>query len=307
MVNKKIKVAVIGDVHDQWNEIDHQILTFLGIDLVLFVGDFGNESLEVVGQVAKLEIPKAVILGNHDAWYSATEWGRKKSPYDHSKEDRVQQQLDLLGNAHVGYGELDFPDLGLSVVGSRPFSWGGSKWKCKEFYAQRYGVSSFEDSSQKIFAQCQKTTQSNVIFIGHNGPFGLGANPEDTCGKDWNPIGGDFGDPDFQSAITKWRCAIALSRPLDKHISLVTFGHMHHRLRHTKERLRTIVNRDQHNTIYLNAASTPRIQEIGGIKTHNYSIVTYEQNQITDISLLWVNQNLEIVFSTPLFTPIGIH
>ncbi|MBE9222648.1 TIGR04168 family protein [Cyanobacterium stanieri LEGE 03274] len=300
MVQRKIKVAVIGDIHDQWNSLDHQILKFLEVDLVLLVGDFGNESLEVVGHVARLEIPKAVVLGNHDAWYSATKWGRKKSPYDHNKEDRVQQQLDLLGCSHVGYGRLDFAHLGLSVVGSRPFSWGGSKWKCEDFYAQRYGVSSFDDSSQRIFEQCKQTTQSNVIFVGHNGPFGLGANPEDTCGKDWNPIGGDFGDPDFQGAI-------ALSRQLDKTISLVTFGHMHHRLRHTKARLRTIINRDQHNTIYLNAASTPRIQEKQGIKAHNYSIVTYENNQITDISLLWVNQNLEIVSTTPLYSPTKIH
>ncbi|AFZ48000.1 metallophosphoesterase [Cyanobacterium stanieri PCC 7202] len=295
MVYKKIKVAVIGDVHDQWNGVDDEILDYLGVDLVLFVGDFGNESIDVVRRVAKLGIPKAVVLGNHDAWYSATAWGRKKSPYDHSKEDRVQQQLDILGNVHVGYGKLDFPDLQLSVVGSRPFSWGGSKWKCKDFYEQRYGVYGFEDSSRRIFSQCQLTTQSNLIFIGHNGPFGLGGNPEDTCGKDWNPIGGDFGDPDFQGAI-------ALSRQLDKTISLVTFGHMHHRLRHTKQRLRTIINQDQHRTIYLNAASTPRIQEFDGIKAHNYSIVTYDQNQIEDISLVWVTENLKILSAIPLFS-----
>lgn len=295
MVDKKIKIAVIGDVHDQWNKMDDEILDYLGVDLVLFVGDFGNESIDVVRQVARLRIPKAVVLGNHDAWYSATAWGRKKSPYDHSKEDRVQQQLDVLGDVHVGYGKLDFPDLELSVVGSRPFSWGGSKWKCKDFYEQRYGVYGFEDSSRRIFSQCQLTTQSNLIFIGHNGPFGLGENPEDTCGKDWNPIGGDFGDPDFQGAI-------ALSRQLEKTISLVTFGHMHHRLRHTQERLRTIINRDQHNTIYLNAASTPRIQEIDDIKAHNYSIVTYNQNHIESISLIWVTERLKILSTIPIFT-----
>lgn len=37
-------------------------------DLAIFVGDFGNEDVEIVKKVADLELPKAVILGNHDAW-----------------------------------------------------------------------------------------------------------------------------------------------------------------------------------------------------------------------------------------------
>ena len=73
-----IKIAVVGDVHDRWEAEDELALKHLGVDLVLFVGDFGNESVEVVRQVASLDIPKAVILGNHDAWYTASVWGQKK-------------------------------------------------------------------------------------------------------------------------------------------------------------------------------------------------------------------------------------
>jgi len=68
-----VRLAVVGDVHDQWQPEDALALSHLGVDLVLFVGDFGNESLEVVRQVAALPWPKAVVLGNHDAWYTATE------------------------------------------------------------------------------------------------------------------------------------------------------------------------------------------------------------------------------------------
>lgn len=89
-----VRVAVVGDVHDQWESADAIALNHLGVDLVLFVGDFGNESVEIVRAIASVDLPKAVIMGNHDAWYTASNWGRKKSPYDHSKEDRVQQQLD---------------------------------------------------------------------------------------------------------------------------------------------------------------------------------------------------------------------
>ena len=39
------KIAVIGDVHDQWEIEDNLALEALQVDLALFVGDFVNESL----------------------------------------------------------------------------------------------------------------------------------------------------------------------------------------------------------------------------------------------------------------------
>ena len=39
-----LKIAIVGDVHDQWDENDRDALHALNVDLVLFVGDFGNES-----------------------------------------------------------------------------------------------------------------------------------------------------------------------------------------------------------------------------------------------------------------------
>ena len=94
MVNLSIKIAVVGDVHDLWQPVEDRLaLQSLGIDLVLFVGDFGNESVEVVRAIANLDMPKAVILGNHDAWYSTSDSNKnsKKNecPYDRTKEDRV--------------------------------------------------------------------------------------------------------------------------------------------------------------------------------------------------------------------------
>lgn len=287
MTEKILKIAIIGDIHDLWNEYDKEALEFLGVDLVLFVGDIGNESIPLVKNISELNIPKAVILGNHDAWFTATEWGRKKCPYDRTLEDRVQQQLDILGECHVGYGSLDFPELDISVIGSRPFSWGGSQWQCEQFYLERYGVRNFAESSAKIMASVHKTKHQRLIFIGHNGPFGLGANPEDTCGRDWKPLGGDFGDPDFQQAISQ-------TQQLGKNIPLVAFGHMHHNLRHTKTRLRTIINQDQYQTIYLNAASTPRIQEIDGEKIHKMALAYLQTDKIIHIDLISITEKMTI-------------
>ncbi|MDJ0900501.1 MAG: TIGR04168 family protein [Xenococcus sp. MO_188.B8] len=290
----KLLIAVIGDVHDRWELEDNLALQHLGVDLALFVGDFGNESVEIIRLVADLPIPKAVILGNHDAWYTASGWGRKKAPYDHSQEDRVQQQLDLLGVAHVGYSKLDLPQYNISVVGSRPFSWGGSQWKNHQFYRDRYNINDFVESTTQIVAAANETLYDHLIFIGHNGPFGLGDQPEDTCGRDWNPLGGDHGDPDFTAAIDK-------TLSLGKSISLVTFGHMHHRLRHRQDRLRTIVNTSSDGIVYLNAAAVPRIKNKNAGKMRNFSLVTLEKTTVSEISLVWVDEQFTIISEEILY------
>ena len=288
------QIAVVGDIHDSWEEKDNLALQHLGIDLVLFVGDFGNESVEVVRRIASLEIPKAAIMGNHDAWYSASTWGRRQCPYDRSGEDWVQQQLDLLGETHVGYSKLDFPQLQLSVVGSRPFSWGGPEWKNREFLRDRYNVTNFEESCQKIVAAASQTACDSLIFLGHNGPTGLGEAAEDICGQDWEPLGGDHGDPDLESAIAKVRAS-------GKRISLVTFGHMHHRLRHTRSRSRTVIVTDATGTVYLNSACVPRIIEQVGERWRNFSLVTWQNNVVSEISLVWVGEDFTIVAKELLY------
>ena len=291
---QEMTIAVVGDVHHQWEEEDNRILEEIGIDLALFVGDFGNEAVEIVGRIASLNIPKAAVMGNHDAWYTASAWGRKKCPYDPAKEDRVRQQLDLLGEAHVGYGKLDIPHLNLSVVGSRPFSWGGPEWKNKKFLQERYEVTNFEQSQSKIVTNATQTAYETVIFLGHNGPLGLGREAEDICGRDWQPLGGDHGDPDFAGAIAE-------VRNLGKRIPLVAFGHMHHRLRHTQRRSRTAVKNNPTGTVYLNAACVPRIVEKEGEFLRNFSLVSWEDRRVKEISLVWIGKNLRLVSSQLLY------
>ncbi|MFB2917960.1 MULTISPECIES: TIGR04168 family protein [Aerosakkonema] len=286
--NQSIKIAVVGDVHNQWETEDGEALHSLGADLVLFVGDFGNESVDVVEAIASLDLPKATILGNHDAWYTASEWGRRRCPYNRLEEDWVQDQLDLLGETHVGYGKLDFPKLNLTVVGSRPFSWGGDTWKNADFYKERYNVTGFHESTSRIVQAASNAAYDTIIFLGHNGPFGLGGRPEDPCGKDWETVGGDFGDPDFAKAIAK-------TKQLGKTIPLVTFGHMHHHLRHTREVLRTPVVTSPDGTVYLNSASVPRIVDNGSDRLRNFSLVSLQDGVVSQASLVWVGKDYTVV------------
>ena len=61
------RLAIVGDVHDLWTGHDVVALKALHPDLTLFVGDIGNEAVELVRSIAALDVPKAVVLGNHDA------------------------------------------------------------------------------------------------------------------------------------------------------------------------------------------------------------------------------------------------
>ncbi|MGD1908896.1 MAG: TIGR04168 family protein [Leptolyngbyaceae cyanobacterium] len=282
------RIAIVGDVHDQWDPQDAIALQHLGVDLVLLVGDFGNESVDIVRQVAALDIPKAVILGNHDAWYTATPWGAKRCPYDRSLEDRIATQLDLLGPSHVGYGHLDIPELGLTVVGARPFSWGGPKWQNTDFYRKWFGVSNFAESIERMVESIEAAAHDTLLFIGHCGPKGLGDFPESICGKDWNPPGGDHGEPDFAAAISH-------AQDIGKNLPLVTFGHMHHGLRHRRDRERDRLTVDAKGTVYLNAAAVPRIIKTETTCQRNFSLVTLQGGKVKDATLTWIDQDLQVV------------
>ncbi|HEY9705420.1 MAG TPA: TIGR04168 family protein, partial [Allocoleopsis sp.] len=280
------------DVHEQWDKDDAKALESLGLDLVLFVGDFGNESIPTVSAIASLNIPKATVFGNHDCWYSGTSWGKKKRPNDY-KEGKVQQQINILGEDNVSYGKKDFPELELTVVGSRPFTWGGTEWKMKDFYQEQFGVSGFNESTDQILTSVKLARYNTIIFLGHNGPQGLGNLPESICGKDWEPRGGDMGDPDFQEAI-------AQTLSMGKNVPLVAFGHFHHHLKHTKERLREQIVINE-KTVYLNAARTPRIIQNSPEKMRNFSLVSLQNGKVTKADLIWIGKDEKIISLESLY------
>ncbi|MGB3789170.1 MAG: TIGR04168 family protein [Phormidesmis sp.] len=291
-----VKIAVVGDIHDLWELEDNAALKHLGVDLALFVGDYGNEAVEVVRRIAAVDVPKAAIMGNHDAYYSASKKGLQNCPYDREKEDWVQLQMDLLGKAHIGFGKREFPQFGLTVVGGRPFSWGGSKWRYRKFYRDRFDVSSFNESLDLILAAADEAEHSTVIFVGHVGPYGLGDQPEDPCGKDWgkNGGGGDYGDPDFAEAI-------ALTQDSGKRVPLVAFGHMHHKLKNNSDQLRTRVTTDPKGTIYFNAANVPRIETAPGGNRRSFSLVTLKKGTVESIELIWIDSDFIQVSQEQLY------
>ncbi|MEM1251608.1 MAG: TIGR04168 family protein [Cyanobacteria bacterium P01_H01_bin.21] len=293
-MTQPITIAIIGDVHDQWSDADAYALAALNVDLAMFVGDFGNEAIATVRQIAAAPLPKAVILGNHDAWYTASQKNRKKCPYDPIKEDRVQQQLDALGDSHVGFGKLEMPQCTMTVVGARPFSWGGATWRYKRFYRERYNVSSFADSTAKICRAIDAAEQQTLIFLGHNGPAGFGSQTHNICGRDWKRSGGDYGDPDFADAI-------AYAQQSNRHVALVAFGHMHHELRHDKTRLRERLVVDDYGTVYVNSAQVPRVIKTDSGWHRSFTLVSMGKGIVQTVRLIWVDDTNKIVSEEYLY------
>ncbi|KAB5552811.1 hypothetical protein DKX38_010134 [Salix brachista] len=300
------RIAVVGDVHDDWNlEEDSKALQLLQdflseSNMCLHVqcsqiwfssqaGDFGNENVELVQSIADLNLPKVVILGNHDAW--------KTQHFSGKRKDGVQRQLECLGEEHVAYKRLDFPTLKLSVVGGRPFSCGGEQIFRRSLLSARYGVQDMDGSADRIYNAALGTPEDHmVIFLAHNGPTGLGSNLNDICGKDWVFGGGDHGDPGTDvrmflraSSVTDTTCnlfalyhgklfhstiltrafsgtdlAQAVSRVKETtkiNTPLVVFGHMHKELAYGNG-LRKMIAVGADKTIYLNGAIVPRVRRL---------------------------------------------
>ncbi|XP_015577474.1 uncharacterized protein LOC8282522 isoform X2 [Ricinus communis] len=270
------RIAIVGDVHDDWNlEEDTKALQYLQPDLVLFTGDFGDENAELVQSVADVKFPKAVILGNHDSWHTH-EFSKKE-------KDAVQLQLECLGEEHVGYRRLDFPTLKLSVVGGRPFSCGGKQLFRKKLLSAR--VQDMDGSAMRIYHTALGTPEDHLaIFLGHNGPTGLGSNIDDICGKDWVSGGGDHGDPDLAQAIAH------LKETAKVNVPLVVFGHMHKELAYGNG-LRKMIVVGADKTIYLNGAIVPRVTRIDGEQgtRRAFTLVEILQGRVDKIAEAWVS------------------
>ncbi|KAL2925726.1 Lysine--tRNA ligase, partial [Bienertia sinuspersici] len=271
------RVVVVGDIHEDWKlEDDSKALHFLKPDLVPFTGDFGNENVELVKGIAELNFPKGAILGNHDSWST--------SKFSNKVKDGVQAQLECLGEAHVGYGHLDFPSLKLSVVGGRPFSCGGDNLFRKKLIKARYGVRNMEESAEQIYKAALQTPNDNfIILLSHNGPRGLGSGSDDICGVDWGSESGDLGDPDLAQAILQLRETTNYSIPL------VVFGHMHKELGDGVSR--KMIAMDDNNTMYLNAAIVPRVKPSSGGSVRVFTVVEFSDGKITKVAETWVSVN----------------
>ncbi|EFJ34418.1 hypothetical protein SELMODRAFT_405740 [Selaginella moellendorffii] len=284
----KSRIAIVGDVHGAWDsKLDAQALELLKPDLVLFVGDFGDENVQIVQEISKLGMPKAAILGNHDCCYSAAHKPTPKKCSSAIKRwARVDQMLKALGDDHVGYRRKDYPDLKLSVIGVRPFATGGDRFYNSEFLSSTYGVDNMEQSATRIAQLALSAPKGHsLVFLGHNGPAGLGSQPGDICGKDFDKGGGgDHGDPDFARALDMVREQDA------SRVALVVFGHMHRQLlgynrgKQRKMCLCDAKSAAKTGTVYVNGAVVPRCED----ERRHFTVVDMAAGRVESVRETWV-------------------
>lgn len=231
-----LRLAIAGDLHNQWDQTDEALLRILAPDGLLVVGDLSNGHARIPRSLARLPMPVACVLGNHDC-------GQDPSG------ERLQRQLALLGERHCGWGLRELKPPGLAVVGGRPATAGGGYRLSKAMRAV-YGAVELQDSVDRICSAALGADRSlPLVLLAHCGPAGLGSQAADPCGRDWKRPSCDWGDQDLSLAIERIR--------RDRPLPLVVFGHMHHQLRRGGGERLTFC-RDRRGTMYLNTACVPR-------------------------------------------------
>lgn len=301
------RVVCVGDMHDDWGATDEAAVGALRPDVVLFVGDYGNENVEVVRRIAEfaggVDFFVGAVLGNHDGFFSMSHTGRNYCPYDANKEDRVREQMELLEPFNPSYRSLEAKEgpLPLSVVGGRPLTWGGPYWKHAQFYREYFKVYGMSQSADIIKEAAVAAAEKTLLFVSHNGPTGLGKLPSDPCGKDWGEkIGGDYGDSDLRDGIEA-------ARRVGKAVPLVVFGHMHHRLRHGGLRTMLKTERDGESgevTVMLDAAVVPRHRRCpshDGIMCQFNVVELNQAGYVDSVEQVWATGTGEVIEAKSLF------
>jgi uncharacterized protein (TIGR04168 family) len=266
MPDDALRIAVLGDVHGHWDEEDRRWFDRSDYHLLLFVGDltgYLRSGLRVACSVGRLAKPALVMPGNHDGvslgQLGAEVFDRPRLAHTLGAGQlrRVRRFERCLG-AHplVGYSlhELRAGGRAFSLVAARPHSLGGPTLGFRRYLSERFGIADMAASSARLCQLVAEAPHDDLIFLGHNGPSGLGAAPGDIWGCDFAPERGDFGDPDLRAAVDH---ALALG----KRVRAVVAGHMHHRLRGGGQRRSEL---EQGGVLYVNAAAVPRIARRDG-------------------------------------------
>lgn len=277
----ELNIAIAGDLHDQWDRSDHDLLERIRPDALLLVGDLSDGKPRIPALLASLELPVACVLGNHDAGKDGS--GRT-----------LRRQLELLGERHCGWGLRELRPPGLAVVGARPGTAGGG-FQLSKAVRSVYGPVGQQESAERISrAALAADPRLPLILLAHSGPSGLGAHLDAPCGRDWKTPACDWGDQDLALAVDQ----IRRRRPLP----LVVFGHMHHALRHHQGE-RISFRRDAQGTAFLNTACVPRhgVDQQGRALRH-FSWLIYQGLELRQISHRWYGTGGALHYEQTLWT-----
>jgi uncharacterized protein (TIGR04168 family) len=250
------RFAIIGDLHTYWDSVDLQQFASADHDLLFFTGDLGGgtqeSSLRLARSMAQLRQPSLVMPGNNDTGdidLLAAELAHQQG---------LSRLLSITRNTATptsaiklcGYSEtrIRIGNREISLIAARPHSMGGPDLTFPDYMLENYNISSMGNSVERLVSLVDNAA-AEIIFLSHNGPVGLGDEPDDMWGCDFKDDGGDWGDPDLAQAI-------GYARRSGKQVSAVIAGHMHLR---TKQGVDRPWLKNQDGTLFINAARVPRI------------------------------------------------
>jgi uncharacterized protein (TIGR04168 family) len=270
------QIGILGDLHSSWDDADVAYFNRTSYDLLLFVGDLGGtvrrDGLRIVRSMSRLRIPALVMPGNSDVEHYprfAAEFALQRGLIHLMNEPDLAPNSGLrhaTGNvAACGYSvhPMKLGELELSIVAGRPFARGGSELSFPEAIREHFGVTSLDDSTARLEALVDGIATEYVVFLGHNGPAGLGGERDALWGCDFRPEAGDWGDRDLAVAVER-------ARQQNRRVLAVVAGHMHWSLRGGGSR-RWQMERD--GVLYVNPARVPRlVDEQTGLARHHVAL-----------------------------------
>jgi uncharacterized protein (TIGR04168 family) len=274
-----VNLAVIGDVHLRFSQEDVTYFNRSHYDLLLFVGDLSNYLLfrghRVARLMAGLQKETLFIPGNHDAVNALQLLAEiKQKPFlatllGLGQGRRVASlRRKLNGVRFCGYSTHPY-SIGqqrFDVVAGRPHSMGGPNLSCLAYLRRQFGVDSMTASAKLLKKQVDEAESDQLIFLAHNGPYGLGDAKTDIWGCDFKEEGGDCGDKDL-------RWAIEYARGEGKGVLAVVAGHMHHTVKGGGNRSWRV---NEEGTYYINAARVPRIFYEGDKRVRHHLRLSFD-------------------------------
>lgn len=289
-----MRFAVIGDIHGFWDERDTAFFNGSDYDAMLFVGDLPRITggRPVTRELSRLSKPAWLIPGNHDGVTALQflaelkDWRLVCRLTAIGMPRRIRRlEADLGGIRMTGF---EVHDLGgdLGLIAARPHAMGPDKFYYGRYLEKRFGVGGYNESAERL-RRLVDTAPRDLIFLAHNGPAGLGDDPNDPWGCDFSDEFGDFGDPDL-------RAAVEYARESGRRVHAVIAGHMHH---HRKGGGRRRTAARENATLFVNAARVARIREKGARRHHIALTIDADGARAETV---FVNANGETLERTPL-------
>lgn len=263
------KIAVLGDLHGKWNQRDNDYFDHAEYDLLIFVGDLGGGStsseLDTIRRIQSLKVPALVMPGNNDAHYLDLLYGERP-------EVRAPAVTEEAMCKPCGYSThlLETSGGELTILAGRPCAMGGSEFSFGRQLEKRYGVTGLDHSAGRLKRLVDECQTEAILFLAHNGPFGLGGGRGSPWARDFRlpeeleeDAPRDWGDRDLSSAID-------YARARKKDVVAVIAGHMHRASRGSRGSVVT----QQQGSSFINAAVVPRIVQSQIGERHHYIELT---------------------------------